>query len=416
MTERILTCEEHGEVLERWRRLGLTDATLICFDRHLDLKPLPPRALAQLDAAMAEGTSLDLLNRPLPFQDDGAFAFGLDNFLYAAIHLGFITRLIWVYPEPRPLGAGQLAEILWSRLSLISSHGDELLANFRWSESHAASRLAGVPIEVTTVRRLPVLLDGPAWIDFDLDYFATEDGQLLEQPQAVLDILGKVDLPHQAPTMTYSVSSGFLPAAFEWVGDALASGLGMSLERVRSRVMPAARAQALAGTQRRVERETFEQLLAEELEPLGGAGLALAAVLATRIPDIALAEQLQARARAQGEGAYWAAYAIGLSLLESRDYAPAMRWLRRAQGQLHDTVQQHAACLEALCLARLERWSDALALATRCATRLPMRDEPVRIAAAAAAMLGDEDEASRLRAAMPRPPRMSIGGSLNDAG
>ncbi len=382
--------EEHGEVVATWQALGLKRATVICFDRHLDLKALGTQSLFKLDEIAQVGGDFTQLNRPIPFQEDSRYAYGLDNFVLAAARLGLLERFVWVHPEPTPLEPERLASILWDRLSLVAGHGQQILQTFRVRPEAVTAVVAGATIQITTPRRIAALdLPRNAHLDFDFDFFATERGRLLHEPDEIVDLLSHLNMVERDPTLTWSITSGFLPESFEWVGTRFADRLGRSIApRRRSTLAP--RAMQLLGSAVGKTPAEVGSVIADELEPLGGAGLSLAAVLSlhNNPTDLDAAISYWQGARERGDGASWPAYTIGLTFMRQGDYQSAEAWFARGAGDRVDTIQIHGACMRAICLSRMERWEDALKMAIDLTKRVPMRREPWAIARSAANMLG----------------------------
>jgi len=79
--------EEHGEIAALWVTKPYDGHTVVCFDRHLDLKPLAPGGEELLMAALADGRDLTGVVRKQPVRGV-AGAFGLDDFWTAAALAG----------------------------------------------------------------------------------------------------------------------------------------------------------------------------------------------------------------------------------------------------------------------------------------------------------------------------------------
>lgn len=392
--------EEHGEVLAAWHERSVSGSTLICFDRHLDVKAIAPAALEALSSAsmVAGAETLASLNRDLPFRDDDTSAYGLDNFLYAALRLGMVRRLVWVKPDLRRVSdAKALAPELWSALSLIAGHSAEIRESFMVSPAGPCVRIAGGVLHLTTIDLLPLLhLSPDTIVDVDLDFFGTEDGVVLQNPCDVAAALRRLRL-ERIMSITCSISSGFLAPSLRWLARAFADHLGRPVEFVGRRANPAAPILRLLALGAPVSCAGLDRLVAKKLSSLGGPGWSLASVLASRSGDASLAEKLYWCAREACDGAHWPAYALGMHFLGAGDPAAALPWFQRAQGMLIDTIQLHSLCMEALCLARSGRYTEAFETARRASNAAPLRREPYIIATIAAERLGDLDTAADFR-------------------
>ena len=51
MSDTALSFEEHGEILAHWHELGWSRETVVCLDRHLDLKRIASDDLTRLQSA-----------------------------------------------------------------------------------------------------------------------------------------------------------------------------------------------------------------------------------------------------------------------------------------------------------------------------------------------------------------------------
>jgi hypothetical protein len=387
---------EHGEVLAHWARLRYCGETVLSFDRHLDLKVLPPVQLRRIEAAAADSDALAALDRDLPFRDDDRFAYGLDSWLYPAVHLGLCRRLIWVVPEPVPVPASALARILWDQLSLLPGHADEVEATFAAGDLSCRAEVGGTIVEVTTLLRLSGLAPRESWrVDIDLDFFCDDAGRPTHAAAAVAATLRELGLAGRLDAVTRSVSSGFLPRELATLAEELAGRLGRRVTFGPTRIGAANSLAALAGFVP-LDGDRLRVLAAIELDGLGGPGHGLRALLALRLGDQLQAEASFDRARELGDRADWAAYGLGLARLGERDHAGARMWFARMVGPLTDPLRLRGLLAEALCAQRSGAFDDALKLATVYCELVPLRPEGWRIAGAAARALGRADQGRSL--------------------
>lgn len=393
--ERTCVCfEEHGEVLGQWHRAGFEREHVVILDRHLDFKRIESAQIERLLKVAACGP-IDQLNRDLPFRDDEQYAFGLDNFLYAAVHLGFLRRVTWVLPEKNPMDAAALGEVLWNALALVPGHGDDVLSTFHVDSSAARACVAGLEIEATTLSRLAGHSFVNAKLDIDLDFFYESDDERTHEVNEVVNILSAVGSTAQPPTMTYSIHSGFMPESYRPIGAELAQAMGFSVAEPPRRPRHAERSLAVIATGKAASVELIADLTRSELSALGGPGMSLRSVLCARGGLISAAEESHAQARELGDRATWPAYELGLAHLARKNYAEAAIWLERAQGNLTDALQAHSLSLRALAACRLGAFEDGLALAEVCMREIPMKVEPYHLAAIAATRLGRVADAQR---------------------
>ncbi|MFC4075896.1 tetratricopeptide repeat protein [Salinithrix halophila] len=392
--------EEHGEVLAHWFSQKVKEQTLIYFDRHLDLKKISEEGLKQLEENAHDPERLAQLNRDLPFRDDDRFVYGLDSFLYAAAHLSMFYRVIWVYPEPKPVELTALARMMWSLLSLIPGHGQEVIQSFTLGAHSVRTVIAGMTLEVTTLRRLP-FLDLPDFpcLDLDLDYFYQEGDRLTHRVEEVVDTLSSRGWREIDPTLTYSIASGFLPSSYRWLGNAVAEEMGCSLKSRSHRTEnpPAKNSLHQLFSHGKIDQILLDKLFQEELRVLGGPGWSLRSLLAVQANDLQEAQRCYQKARENKDQASWPAYTLGLTYLKQGDYQTAADWFERSEGKRVDTIQVHSLCLRSLCESRLGHYEKSLFLAKQCISLVPMRREPYTVGLFSATQLGAKEDLEQIR-------------------
>lgn len=386
MGEKAPAFEEHGEVLAHWAEQGFSQETIVVLDHHLDLKRLSDVAVNRIKAAESP-ESLAGLNRRLPFSEARG-TYGLDSFLYGAALRQIVSHVIWVFPERRPLSALDLRDLLWSRLEKIAGHGSEILESFRYTPDSASASILGVRFELSTLQRLHRVVPPNALVDVDLDFFFDGQPQLTHPLSEVEETFRRAKLRTALPSFAYSISSGFMPEHMRWVGDALATELGITLE-ARGRAPHAApRTMDLVGAELPPMPEDIERVWTQELEALGAAGWSGAALLWANAGETARAAEAIRHAQAGDEAASWASYRLGLQAMERRQWDAAQEWLLPLTAHPADTLQVHSLALVSLVQARLGAYEAALASATRCVELAPLQDGGYRIARWAAKQLG----------------------------
>jgi tetratricopeptide (TPR) repeat protein len=390
----LYTFEEHGEVLAFWHEMGYQNETILVFDRHLDLKKIELDQLQRIRQAKSS-KELSLLNRDIPFRDDDTFAYGLDNFLYAAAQIGLLKRLVWVIPEPTYYSVEQLGKILWEMLSLIPDHGEEVLQTFRYHHASVSAIVSGLLIEITTLRRLSSLhFLQSCRVDIDLDFFYGEDGKLAHTVSEVCKQLQQCCLTDRLQTMTYSIYSGFLPESYRWLGQEIANLCGYQIQSLTTRRQKyAVESMEIISRQKEIQMEQYQALWEKELSELNGVGWTVRGLLALQMYQLFEAYHCYEQAHLHGDRATWLGYSIGLYLLRQQQYEEAATWFQRAEGSLVDTLQAHSLQLRLLCEYRSGQFEAALATADRCLSQLPLRLDAYKIGIVTARMLSCEDQA-----------------------
>ena len=383
MSHDLLLHEEHGEAVASWFRLDYRSETVACFDRHLDLKPLPAAAATALRDAADDPEAVAGLNRQGPLREAPG-AYGLDDFWAAGPVLGAVDRLLWVTPDDSGDSRAR-REALMRTVSLIRTDPGVLDVT-RFVDGALHTYLCGLQLEVHSPRsfvpRMRLLPE--ARVDVDLDWFFHPMSGLERSPSEMITLLDLAEARGRLDSLTFSVRSGFLPESHRYLAGDLADLTGRRLGVVARTVADDGHAELLAA------------LAAGELPPTAeeadsGLGLTIAGLTALQQGQLAEAAACWERSTAGG-GSTWLAYKIGVTLFEAGRHDDALGWLDRARGEELDTLEAHAAVLRCLCLLRGAGGPASLGTDLRqLLDRYPLHLGVVRCAHTAAESEGDGD-------------------------
>lgn len=365
--------EEHGEVVGTWRALGYRDQTVVCFDRHLDLKPLDEAAVRRI-ADAHELEALRGLNRPLPLREAPG-AFGLDDFFAAGPVLGAVRALWWVMPGRWPDGRARVRAAIdaMARLPVDA----DALATTRVEDGVLHTRVCGLELQIHTLETLQARGVPPdARVDVDLDWLADGDAPPQHTTRELVELLAALGCRERLDSVTWSVRSGFLASTLRGTASELARAVGRPLEPVPWESAWPVPARTFAALREHAPPEARAELHAE-LGPLGALGIALEGCLAVRSGELALAEDAWWRAADAGVRSSWLAHGLGVAW-HARDPARALAWLERAIGRGLDTLEVHAATLAIMGLLRLDRRDEACARVSALVERHPLHRKLVR--------------------------------------
>lgn len=221
MAARAILFEEHASVLPHWVASGLRDATVVCFDAHLDLQFIGDERIARLRACRSgeEVAALESRHPLSPLRDT---CYGIEDFLFAAARMQVLRRIVWVAP-PHVLDAARAG---WSALQQMEGVTPAELASFRrvaggWIEG----RVLGVELAVLPWQMLRTCrLEGPVAIDIDADYLVEVPGDRpWIAPAAVVQALGESVPDARELTIARSVGSGFMPLRWRHLADHIAA-------------------------------------------------------------------------------------------------------------------------------------------------------------------------------------------------
>lgn len=214
--------EEHSSVLPIWWQSRDTPCIAVYLDAHLDLQKISRDKIEALKQCQTPD-QIKALEAPHHLNPSAEYAFGIEDFLYAASELKLISRLIWVVPPHIPRAySSSLLDIVQQMEGVSFAE----LCSFKPVGNHALrGTLLGLDITLCSFEDLHRLeIQAPWYLDIDIDYFVrVPDDRLWIEPGLVLDsILKQLGHPHTA-TISRAVDSGFTPLSMRYIADYLAA-------------------------------------------------------------------------------------------------------------------------------------------------------------------------------------------------
>ena len=209
-------------MLAHWFAAGVSNATLVCLDAHLDLQFIERSRIERLRRCTT-ATELRRLESRHPLSPDRSSCYGIEDFLFSAARLGLIARLIWVAPAHVAQGGMRAA------LSALQQMEDVTLADLesfhRTPGGWIEGRLLGLDLAICDLAQLPQLtLKEPLLADIDTDYFVRVPEDLVwAEPLAAVAALQALPAIPAELTISRSVGSGFLPLQHRFLADQLAA-------------------------------------------------------------------------------------------------------------------------------------------------------------------------------------------------
>lgn len=218
MTE-LVTFQEHSSTLGEWKRRGVSSRTVIYLDAHLDMQHIDDHQIQRL-AAAPDLESFLSLERPIFLDESSHYCYSLENYLYAAVRLGMINRIVWVYPFEDFLLADRI-------LSQVGSFLGPDRAKL-YEKTCRGMALPGITTGDFDLLVCPVdclnevETNTEFLLDIDLDYFVdVSEARILINPlDALMAIRGAGEAAEFA-TLSLSITSGFLPRVYLFLADYL---------------------------------------------------------------------------------------------------------------------------------------------------------------------------------------------------
>ncbi|NEP77281.1 MAG: hypothetical protein F6K39_03305 [Okeania sp. SIO3B3] len=210
--------EEHSSQLHVWHKLGLNHATLIYLDAHLDLQHISESRIAKLKQCQTT-EEIANLEKPHHMVPDQGYSYGIEDFLYAAYHLGMIDHVIWVHPLPEDEKNNPMDSI--RMLQNLQGFSFNDLTSFEIIDNYVEANLLGLKVTICGYQDLSKLtLPENTFIDIDIDYFiALPQDRPGIDPKIVFNALKSLPLTYDTVTFTRSVTSGYMPLRYRFIAD-----------------------------------------------------------------------------------------------------------------------------------------------------------------------------------------------------
>ncbi len=214
---------EHSEVLAHWwQRRSSPPPALIYLDAHLDLQFVSKERIERLRQCKTP-EAVRALAKPHHLWPDGDFSYSIEDFLYPAAQLGLLEQVIWVTPPHVDTEDLQQAFI---RLQQMEGVELEALESFRrnpggWIEGC----LFGLRLTICSIDQLEdIPLPAACALDIDVDYFISVPGDFVwVNPVEIFSAVCALPTKLVDVTISFSVSSGFTPLRYRFLGDFLAA-------------------------------------------------------------------------------------------------------------------------------------------------------------------------------------------------
>lgn len=217
-TIKTIITEEHSSQLHVWHKLGLNHATLIYFDAHLDLQHISEQRIVKLKQCQTT-EEIACLEKPNHMDPDKGYSYGIEDFLYAAHHLGIIDHVIWVHPLPKEEKNNPMDSI--RMLQNLQGFSFNDLTSFEIVDNYVEANLLGLKVTICGYQDLSRLtLPENTFIDIDIDYFiALPQDRPWIAPKIVFNALKSLPLSYDTVTFTRSVTSGYMPLRYRFIAD-----------------------------------------------------------------------------------------------------------------------------------------------------------------------------------------------------
>ncbi len=210
--------EEHSSTLPVWWQHRSSPKTIVYLDAHLDLQQVSEERIAKL-LACSRLEEFKALEAPNHLNPSARYAYGIENFLYAAHRLGFIERLIWVAPPHIPR---HYSPALIDYMQQMDGLDFEDLTGFEKVGRNALhGSMIGLDITICDYDDLEFLQIGSDYyLDIDIDYFVDvpADRLWIDPAKVINSITGQLGDPSLI-TISRAVTSGFTPMAYRFIGD-----------------------------------------------------------------------------------------------------------------------------------------------------------------------------------------------------
>jgi hypothetical protein len=236
-TERIVLMENHNLAFSVWQKKRTRNRILIHIDAHLDFSWIPDKKLYKILLSNSLNEENPTPSRkPLWYQEEQEIMKIVDtgNYLYPALKDGVISELYWVVPD-------KIWDIQEER-AIIKKIFHRILKKLHMEKT--TKILSGEKSIVTTIcdrkfttcklDNLPTINES-VLLDIDVDFFIVNS--LLQEiagittankkpwmwPSGLIAILKNKRIKTDCVTISYSVTEGFTPLKYKYLGDQIAN-------------------------------------------------------------------------------------------------------------------------------------------------------------------------------------------------
>jgi hypothetical protein len=234
--ERIFLIDNHNLAFSVWQKEKVRNKVLIHIDAHLDFGWIPDKKLYKILLSKSLGEeSLPSGRKPLWLQDETGImkAVNTGNYLYAALKDGMIKELYWVVPDEiwdRPEERSIIKKIFEQ---ILEKDRQEKAARILSRENRMATTICGRKFTACKLANLPIINQG-VLLDIDLDFFivnsrleerdgiTTVNKKPWIRPSELITFLKNKRIKTDCVTISYSVSEGFTPLEYKYLGGQVA--------------------------------------------------------------------------------------------------------------------------------------------------------------------------------------------------
>ena len=235
--ERIILMENHNLAFSVWQKERTRNRILIHIDAHLDFGWIPDKKLYKILLS----NSLNEKNppsgrKPLWYQEEQEIMKIVDtgNYLYPALKDGVISELYWVVPDKIWDIPEEQAIIKKTFQRILKKRHKENTTNILSDENKIVTTICDRKFTTCKLDNLPTINES-VLLDIDVDFFIVNS--LLQEiagittvnkkpwmwPNELITILKNKRMKTDYVTISYSVTEGFTPLKYKYLGDQIAN-------------------------------------------------------------------------------------------------------------------------------------------------------------------------------------------------
>lgn len=235
--ERIVLMENHNLAFSVWQKESTRDRILIHIDAHLDFGWIPDKKLYKilLSNSLNEENSPSG-KKPLWYQEEQEIMKIVDtgNYLYPTLKDGLISELYWVVPDKIWDIPEERAIIKKTFQRILKKHPKGKAAKILSGEKSILATICDRKFTTCKLDNLPTINES-VLLDIDVDFFIVNS--LLKEiagittvnkkpwmwPSELITILKNKRIKTDCVTISYSVTEGFTPLKYKYLGDQIAN-------------------------------------------------------------------------------------------------------------------------------------------------------------------------------------------------
>jgi tetratricopeptide (TPR) repeat protein len=218
--------ENHYKSYITWIEKKPKSKTVIHFDSHIDIAPMPSSELEKIVSAVNIEEIEQYIQHPYSYYIPDEKFLTVANWLYPAMRSDIINTVIWVVPDDT-LTVFWLEDLKIRFRNYFNNLSEEDIASFHFQGSIIKGIMYNVEVIITPIADIPQMYS-PVLLDFDIDYYNFNSALDLDRlsrpkhhPFETINILKNKNIVAEVVTISTSIPNGYTSLSFAHLAEEL---------------------------------------------------------------------------------------------------------------------------------------------------------------------------------------------------